>query len=180
MAGGSSAPSSSSCLSTSSWSRSCWTRRVDVVGRVADAFERVFPLQLLEDLHELGLVPLGVLVRTVVGDCVGERVEVAPLEPPHGHLGHAEALGGLQARIAGDHLTAAAGDDRLLPAEPADAGRYVRDGRIVAAGVGGRAEQPGDRNRLNRRRSVRRQAGTSVRWEPLWRCAWTEGSTCTL
>jgi hypothetical protein len=48
-------------------------------------------------------------------------------------------LRSLEPRVAGDHLTAAPRDDRLLPAESADAGCDVRDGRIVAAPVGGRA-----------------------------------------
>ena len=65
---------------------------------------------------------------------------------------NAQLLRGLEPGVAGDHLTGAAGDDGLLPAEAADAGGDVRYGRIVLARVGRGAEQPGDRDDLDRRR----------------------------
>jgi hypothetical protein len=46
-------------------------QRVEVLVGVADAVERVLLLELRQELRQLGVVPLGELVRAVVGD--GER-----------------------------------------------------------------------------------------------------------
>jgi hypothetical protein len=112
-------------------------QRVEVLVGVADAVERVLLLELRQELGQLGVVPLGELVGAVVGDGERHRGQVVAVEPPDGHLGHAELLGGLQPGVAGDHLTGAAGDDGLLPAEAAQAGRDVGDGRVVRRGLVG-------------------------------------------
>ena len=126
---------------------------VDVVLGVADAVECVLGLELLQQLGQFGLVPLRELVGAVVGDGEGRRSQVVAVEPPDRHLGHAQALGGLQPGVAGDDLARAAGDDGLLPAEAAQAGRDVGDGVVVAAGVGRAAEEAVDRDRLDGRGS---------------------------
>jgi hypothetical protein len=60
-------------------------------------------------------------VRLVVGDRVGDGVDVEAVEPPHGDLHEPEMLRGFEARVAGDHIAGAACDDGLLPAEAAQA-----------------------------------------------------------
>ena len=70
----------------------------------------------LEQLRKLGLVPLGELVRAVVRDRVGGRVEVAAVEPDDGNGLHAEFDRRLEPRVAGDHfagVAAFAGGDRV-------------------------------------------------------------------
>ncbi len=57
------------------------------------------------------------------------------------------------------YLSGAAGNDGLLPPEASKARADVRDGVVVAARVGRRAEEPGDRDGLDRRGSWRVQGG---------------------
>jgi hypothetical protein len=133
----------------------------------AHAVERVLLLELRQELRQLGVVPLGELVGAVVGDGERDGGQVVAVEPPNRHLGHAEFLGGLEPGVTGDYFTGTARDNGLLPAEAAQAGRDVGDGGVVAARVGGGAEELGDRNGLDRRGSILRQGGTSGRWEPL-------------
>jgi hypothetical protein len=91
-------------------------------------------------------------VRLVVGDRLGDGVDVGAVEPPHGDFHHPELLRGLEARVAGDHLAGAACDDGLLPAEAAQARGDVRDRGVVQTRVGRGTEEAGGRDELDRRR----------------------------
>ena len=94
---------------------------VDLLVVEAHAVERVLLAQLFEQAGQRGVIPLGELVRLVVGDRVGDGVDAGAVEPPHGDFHQPELLRGLEARVAGDHLAGAACDDGLLPAEAAQA-----------------------------------------------------------
>jgi hypothetical protein len=128
-------------------------RCADFADRAGWAFARPRVHRCVGDLRS---VPVSSQPRPSSVFCIsqirGRGVEVVALEPPHRHVLHAELLGGLEPGFAGDHLTAAAGDDGLLPAEATDAGGDVGDGRVVLARVRRGAEQPGDRDDLDRRR----------------------------
>lgn len=91
-------------------------------------------------------------MRLVVGDRLGDGVDVGAVEPPHGDFHHPELLRGLEARVAGDHLAGAACDDGLLPAEAAQARGDVGDRGVVLTRVGRGAEQTGGQDELDRRR----------------------------
>ncbi len=122
---------------------------VDLVRRIPDRDQAVLGPQVLQDLRERLFLPRGELMGAVVRDLVGRRLEVRPLEPHDRDLGHAEALRRLEPRVPRDHLARAPGDERLLPVEAADRGRDVLDGRVVDPGVGGREEDPLDRDPLD-------------------------------
>jgi hypothetical protein len=113
------------------------------------ALERVLGAELLEQLAQRGLVPLGELGGPVVGDGVGGRLEVGSVEPDDGDLGQAERLRGLQAGVARDDLAGALSDDGLPESEAADRGRDVRHGGVVLPGVRGRAVQAVERDRFD-------------------------------
>ena len=66
-----------------------------------------------------GVFPIGELVRLVVGDRVGDGVDVGAVEPPYGDLHEPEKLRGLEARVAGDHFAGAGTPDRVGPISPA-------------------------------------------------------------
>ena len=61
--------------------------------------------------------PLGELVGAVVGDLIRRGVEVRAVEPDDRDLFGAHLPGCFEARVTGDHLTGAFGDDGLLPPE---------------------------------------------------------------
>jgi hypothetical protein len=123
--------------------------RLDVAIGVADALERVLAPQFLEDARERRVVPFRDLVRAVVRDRVCRRIEVAAVEPGHGHLAEPERLRRLEPRVAGDDLPARPRHDRLPEAEPPDGRRDVRDRWVVLARVRRRAEEPLDPDRLD-------------------------------
>jgi hypothetical protein len=90
-----------------------------------------------------------------VGLLFGDGVEVRAVDAPHGDLGHAEVLRGQGARVAGDNRTGAAGDDGLLPVEPAEGSGDVGDRGVVLTRVGRGAGERVDRIRADRGLSSR-------------------------
>ena len=125
---------------------------LDLLVVEAYAVERALFAKLFEQAGQRGVIPLGELVRLVVGDRVGDGVDVGAVEPPDRDLHQPELLRGLEARVAGDHLAGAARDDGLLPAEAAEGGSDVRDRGVVLTRVGRGAEELAGRDELDRRR----------------------------
>ena len=111
-----------------------------------------------------------------VGLLFGDRVEVRAFEPPRGDLGHADVLRGQEARVDGDHLTGAAGDDGLLPFEPAEGSGNVGDRGVVLTRVGRGTEERVDRYHLDRRRRRLRHRDSHAKGLPAaWRKVYESG-----